>query len=126
MRFPGPTSDTWSASTASGTRSSIALQGTLAGQWSPDVLPAAEKFYLGGARWNRGYYSGQVTGDTALSAALELQYNTGFAGTVFGKALDVGTQFYDVPRDVNPTDAEWTVLVWCRVLAVPIAAAVPA
>jgi hemolysin activation/secretion protein len=77
-----------------GTRSSIALQGTLAGQWSPDVLPAAEKFYLGGARWNRGYYSGQVTGDTALSAALELQYNTGFAGTVFGKALDVGTQFY--------------------------------
>jgi Hemolysin activation/secretion protein len=35
-----------------------------------------------------------VTGDTALSAALELQYNTGFAGTVFGKALDVGTQFY--------------------------------
>jgi hemolysin activation/secretion protein len=77
-----------------GTRSSIALQGTLAGQFSPDVLPAAEKFYLGGARWNRGYYSGQVTGDSALSAAIELQYNTGFAGTVFGKALDVGTQFY--------------------------------
>ncbi len=77
-----------------GTRSSIALQGTLAGQWSPDVLPTAEKFYLGGARWNRGYYSGQVTGDSAVSAALELQYNTGFAGTLLGHALDVGTQFY--------------------------------
>lgn len=77
-----------------GTRSSIALQGTLAGQWSPDVLPTAEKFYLGGARWNRGYFSGQVTGDSALSAAVELQYNTGFATTLFGKALDIGTQFY--------------------------------
>jgi hypothetical protein len=39
---------------------------------------------------------------------------------------NVGTQFYDVPRDVDPTDGEWTVLVWCRVFAVPIAAAVPA
>jgi hypothetical protein len=38
---------------------------------------------------------------------------------------NVGTQFYDVPRDVDPTDGEWTVLVWCRVFAVPIAAAVP-
>jgi hypothetical protein len=39
---------------------------------------------------------------------------------------NVGTQFYDVPRDVDPTDGEWTVLIWCRVFAVPIAAAVPA
>jgi hypothetical protein len=39
---------------------------------------------------------------------------------------NVGTQFYDVPSDTNPTDGEWTVLVWCRVFAVPIAAAVPA
>jgi len=39
---------------------------------------------------------------------------------------NVGTQFYDVPRDVDPTDGEWTVLVWCRVFAVPIATAVPA
>jgi electron transfer DM13 len=39
---------------------------------------------------------------------------------------NVGTQFYDVPRDVDPTDGQWTVLVWCRVFAVPIAAAVPA
>jgi hypothetical protein len=39
---------------------------------------------------------------------------------------NLGTQFYDVPRDVDLTDGEWTVLVWCRVFAVPIAAAVPA
>jgi hypothetical protein len=39
---------------------------------------------------------------------------------------NVGTQFYDVPSDTDPTDGEWTVLVWCRVFAVPIAAAVPA
>jgi hypothetical protein len=39
---------------------------------------------------------------------------------------NVGTQFYDVPGGTNPTDGEWTVLVWCRVFAVPIAAAVPA
>ena len=38
---------------------------------------------------------------------------------------NVGTQFYDVPAGTNPTDGEWTVLVWCRVFAVPIAAAVP-
>jgi hypothetical protein len=39
---------------------------------------------------------------------------------------NVGTQFYDVPSGTDPTDGEWTVLVWCRVFAVPIAAAVPA
>lgn len=77
-----------------GERNSIALQGTLAGQYSPDVLPAAEKFFLGGARWNRGYYAGQVTGDSALSAAIELQYNTGFATQVWGRALDIAAQFY--------------------------------
>lgn len=77
-----------------GARSSIAFQATLAGQWSPDVLPTAEKFYLGGARWNRGYYSSQVTGDTALSMALELQYNTGFTATLFGRPREIGTQFY--------------------------------
>lgn len=77
-----------------GERNSIALAGTLAGQYSPDVLPAAEKFFLGGARWNRGYYAGQVTGDSALAAAIELQYNTGFVTEMFGRALDIGAQFY--------------------------------
>jgi hypothetical protein len=37
-----------------------------------------------------------------------------------------GTQFYDVPRDVDVGEGEWTVLVWCKRFAVPVAAAVPA
>lgn len=36
-----------------------------------------------------------------------------------------GTQFYDVPREVDVGRGEWTVLVWCKIFAVPIAAAVP-
>ncbi|MBN8892304.1 MAG: ShlB/FhaC/HecB family hemolysin secretion/activation protein [Rhodospirillales bacterium] len=77
-----------------GTNSSIGVQVTLAGQFSNDVLPAAEKFFLGGARWNRGYYSGQVTGDTALSSAVELQFNTGFVTEAFSRPIEIGAQFY--------------------------------
>lgn len=36
-----------------------------------------------------------------------------------------GTQFYDVPRGVNVGDGQWTVLIWCKRFAVPIANAVP-
>ena len=36
-----------------------------------------------------------------------------------------GTQFYDVPGDVEVGDGEWTVLIWCKRFAVPVAAAVP-
>lgn len=54
---------------------SVALQGTLAGQYTGDILPLAEKYYLGGPHFNRGYYWGQVTGDNALQASAELQLN---------------------------------------------------
>ncbi|HEY6431759.1 MAG TPA: POTRA domain-containing protein, partial [Acetobacteraceae bacterium] len=47
---------------------SVALMGLLTGQLSPDILPPVEQFYLGGSRFTRGYYSGQVTGDRALAA----------------------------------------------------------
>lgn len=36
-----------------------------------------------------------------------------------------GTQFYDVPASVAVGQGEWTVLVWCKRFAVPVAAAVP-
>ncbi len=75
----------------------VAFQTVLAGQYSEDVLPSAEKFYLGGARLNRGFYSGQVTGDRALTAAFEGQLNTSFTlPAPFGEAesFDLGTQFY--------------------------------
>jgi len=51
------------------------LYGIVAAQWTDDVLPASEKFFLGGDRINRGFYPGQVTGDRGLAAGLELQAN---------------------------------------------------
>ncbi len=38
----------------------------VSGQVSDSVLPASEKFFLGGLRYDRGYYSGEVTGDNAV------------------------------------------------------------
>jgi hemolysin activation/secretion protein len=74
--------------------SSVALMGLLAGQWSENILPPAEQFYLGGSQYTRGYYSGQIPGDKALVATVELQFNTGTNLTMWGLSADVGTQFY--------------------------------
>lgn len=48
------------------------------GQWSTNVLPNAEKYYLGGNRLGRGFYSGQVTGDYGYGYALELQLDLAY------------------------------------------------
>lgn len=72
----------------------LAVQGTLAGQWSTDVLPQAEKFYLGGARLGRGYYAGEVTGDSALAASVELQLSVSLETPVFGRAVRIDPVFY--------------------------------
>ncbi|HEX4173563.1 MAG TPA: ShlB/FhaC/HecB family hemolysin secretion/activation protein [Acetobacteraceae bacterium] len=72
----------------------VGLMELLTGQWSPSILPPAEQFYLGGARFTRGYYAGEVPGDKALAATTELQLNTGFEPVVFGNPLSVSTQFY--------------------------------
>lgn len=37
-----------------------------------------------------------------------------------------GTQYYDIPAGTNFELGEWSVLVWCRAFAVPIAAGTPA
>ena len=70
----------------------------LAGQWTNDVLPLAEKFYLGGARLGRGFYSGQLTGDKGFGAALELQLSTAFSldrpALLGGGETQLATQFY--------------------------------
>ena len=73
---------------------SVGLMGLLTGQWSDNILPPAEQFYLGGARFTRGYYSGQVAGDKALAATIELQLNTGFEKTIFERSFDISTQYY--------------------------------
>jgi hemolysin activation/secretion protein len=74
--------------------SSVALMGLLTGQWSDDILPPAEQFYLGGSQFTRGYYSGQIPGDKALAATAELQFNTGTNLSMWGLSANVSTQFY--------------------------------
>ncbi len=72
----------------------VALQGTIAGQWSDDVLPLAEKFFLGGSRLGRGFYAGEVTGDRALAGSVELQLGFGFDQTLFGRSMRLAPLFY--------------------------------
>jgi hemolysin activation/secretion protein len=72
----------------------VSLLGLLAGQISSSVLPPAEEFYLGGLQFTRGYYSGEVTGDKALAATIEVQLDTSFDLSAFGVADRVPTQFY--------------------------------
>jgi hemolysin activation/secretion protein len=74
--------------------STVALMGLVTGQWTDVILPPAEQFYLGGSQFTRGYYAGQVPGDKALAATVELQLNDGFEATLFGKSLSVSNQFY--------------------------------
>jgi len=73
---------------------SVSLFELVTGQVANTVLPPAEKFYLGGLYFNRGFYSGEVAGDNALSSATELRLNTGFTTTLFGRGWDVGAQMY--------------------------------
>jgi hypothetical protein len=37
-----------------------------------------------------------------------------------------GTQYYEVPRDIDIGHGEWTVLIWCQTFGVPVANATPA
>jgi len=64
---------------------SVNLLGTVAGQYSGDILPSNEKYFVGGERLGRGYFSGQVTGDKAVAGSLELQFN-------FAIPFDEGTE----------------------------------
>jgi hemolysin activation/secretion protein len=73
---------------------SVALMGLVTGQWSDSILPPSEQFYLGGAQFTRGYYSGQVAGDKALAATAELQLNTGIDLSRVGLSAEINSQFY--------------------------------
>ena len=76
------------------TDSSVALKGRVIGQVSSAVLPPSEQFYLGGAEFNRGFYSGEVVGDNALVWQLEAQFNTSYDVQAFGRPLNLTAQFY--------------------------------
>lgn len=78
------------------------VQAYVSGQWSTSVLPNAEKYYLGGNRLGRGFYSGQVTGDYGYGYALELQLDLAYelpAEPALGSNR-VTSQFY-VFRDLG-------------------------
>jgi hemolysin activation/secretion protein len=72
----------------------VALRLEVGGQYATEVLPSEEEFYLGGSRFTRGYYSGQVTGDKALYGTAELQLNTGYNFSVLKQNIDLGVQYY--------------------------------
>ncbi|MBP0491773.1 ShlB/FhaC/HecB family hemolysin secretion/activation protein [Pararoseomonas indoligenes] len=94
-----------------GTQATVSLLGTVAGQWTNDVLPPSEKFYLGGNRLGRGFYTGEVTGDRAIAVSAELQVSTTVETEVFGQALrfdptayafyDYGKTFENLSSDPN-------------------------
>jgi hemolysin activation/secretion protein len=73
---------------------SVALMELLTGQYTADVLPPSEQFYLGGTRFTRGFYIGQEPGDKALAATVELQLNTTIDLTFIGGHPGVVSQFY--------------------------------
>ena len=76
---------------------SLGIQGAAAGQYSNDVLPQVEKFFLGGSRLNRGFFAGQVTGDSAFTYGVELQLSTRFelqGDAPWGLSNQVDAQFY--------------------------------
>ncbi|WP_052214662.1 ShlB/FhaC/HecB family hemolysin secretion/activation protein [Belnapia sp. F-4-1] len=94
------------------------IQALFVGQWSGDILPQAEKFYLGGNRLGRGYYSGQVTGDRAWGLALEAQYDLAFdlPNSEFGPGRvaaqlyafrDMGRTAENRPNDANRRLSSW-------------------
>lgn len=99
------------------------VQGIVAGQWSNDVLPVAEKFYLGGNRLGRGFYIGQVTGDSAVGLSGELQLDVRLpsvtiAGTgtrpfelqpnaQFYMFRDYGVAYQNLPTDPNQILSSW-------------------
>lgn len=54
----------------------VSLLGVVAGQFTDNILPPAEEFYLGGLQYMRGYESGSITGDRVLTTTIELDFNT--------------------------------------------------
>jgi hemolysin activation/secretion protein len=55
----------------------VNLKTAAEGQYTDDILPPEEKFYLGGPHFNRGFYYGEVTGDSGLATTVEPQLDMG-------------------------------------------------
>src|SRR5205823_13919126 len=57
----------------------VGLKISLGGQFTNDILPPSEEYLLGGTRFGRGFFAGQVAGDRAVGSTIELQLNTQWA-----------------------------------------------
>jgi hemolysin activation/secretion protein len=93
-------------------QATVSLRGAVSGQYSPSILPPAEEYFLGGAHFNRGYYAGQVTGDTAVTGTVELLLDTPLPepGSIpltpsaqFYTFFDVGQAWNNQPAQENVT-----------------------
>ncbi len=73
---------------------SVVVLTRVQGQVTGDILPPAEKFFLGGTDLDRGFYAGQVTGDQGLAESAELQLNDSARFAAFGATLAVTEQYY--------------------------------
>src|SRR5712691_4621317 len=91
-----------------------ALKSSVGGQYSQNILPPSEKYFLGGTRFGRGFFNGEVTGDRAIGTTLELQANTIFTEIpLLNPAYSLPAQFYGfwdfgrgynlAPADINHT-----------------------
>jgi hemolysin activation/secretion protein len=99
--------------TVNGHPARVQLDVAANGQYTTDVLPPEEKFYLGGAQFTRGFYYGEVTGDRALAARIEPQLVTAlpklpWAGDIVPQAtvygfLDWGQTWEQQATDLNHT-----------------------
>lgn len=101
----------------------VSLQATVAGQWSQDVLPASEKYFLGGNRLGRGFYVGEVSGDSAVAFSVEARLDVGLPPLIlrpdhaspidlrpaaqFYGFYDAGRSFENLPTDTNRRIASW-------------------
>ncbi len=59
-----------------GAPASVQIELAAEGQYSQNILPPEEELYLGGPQFNRGFYYGEVSGDSALTAKMEPQLVT--------------------------------------------------
>jgi len=102
----------------------FSLQGTIGGQYSNDILPVSEKFFLGGTRLGRGFYAGQVSGDSAYGFTAEAQLDLlnlpSFTLTPDGSRAaelrpavqlymfyDTGRTYENLPSDPNRRIESW-------------------
>jgi hemolysin activation/secretion protein len=80
-----------------GQNSEVQVELAVQGQFTNNIMPPEEKFYLGGPNFDRGFYYGEVTGDRALEAKVEPQLVTSLPTVPYTKIIPQATfyAFYD-------------------------------